>query len=93
MLIVLILLVIAGLGWILIGSLAGISRSTKRAAANKDVLLDRLFDGRDQVLFEGKLVGLQPDLVMEGAGPRGYRLVQASEGAYGTKTLLFEKAS
>lgn len=77
--VVLIVLALVLAGWLLIAVVFGTSRSQKAAIANKDALLADVFDGRDQVMFEGKLVGLPADVVMENAGRYGYRCVSVSE--------------
>lgn len=87
---VLFLLMLAGL--LLIAVLFGTGRSQKEAVANKDALLAEIFDGREQVMFEGKLVGLPADVVMEHAAEYGYRCVSVSEKP-GLKTLIFERRS
>lgn len=69
----------------------GIAAADSKAKAKTPELLDAAFDGRDQVVYETKVVGPSVKDVIEGADARGYDLTHQVSGSYSTATLTFQK--
>lgn len=69
------------------------SSNRREAADNAPRILDEAFDGRDDVVVKVTMSSLPYETYVLGAKERGYRLAsETSEGRYGLKTLIFERA-
>ena len=89
--IVLVIAVIAALGFFGFLLLGGAERKQRKAEANAAQILDTAFDGRPDVSVNVSMVGLKYDTYVIGAKQRGYRIL--SDGrTNGYGPVIFEKA-
>ena len=83
------LLIVGALGFLLLG---GADRARGKAQENAVDILDRTFDGRDDVTVTVNMSTLKYEEYVSGAKQRGYKLAHQAENKYGPHTLIFEKA-
>lgn len=89
-----VLVVIAGLFYLVTGGITGAAR--KAQEADPDKFLDEWFDGREQVIVERAPHMLAPDVILAGANDRGYRCMSTEQMPYPKSNftrMLFEKDS
>lgn len=96
MLIVLLVLGLAFVGavvWIVFGTLAKVEGDQKKAEQNAEAILNKTFDGREDVSFPLNMRTLKYETVVLGAKKRGYKLTHEARNQYGPSMLIFEKVS
>lgn len=90
LLILLVGLVIFGFfasGWIAIALISAEGKSRKKALANKDEILAKVFSGEKVVTYSTvPFDSLKPDVVIPAAIERGYKLIHDDKGK-----LVFQK--
>lgn len=90
-LILLVLVIIAGFGWFMIGGVALVNKGQKKAESNAEQTLDEAFNGAENVTFKINMQTVKYETVIIGAKKRGYKLIHQAENQYGPHTLIFEK--
>ena len=75
-----------------IGASANAAGKAKQALASKDQILADLFDGSPQVTYtDNWSAGLPADVLVEGAGARGYRLTSTTKASALQTLYVFDK--
>ena len=90
-LVLLVLVLIAGFGWLMLGGVALVNKGQKKAEANSKQILDEAFDGSPNVTFKIHMQSVKYETVIIGAKARGYKLMHQADNQYGPHTLIFEK--
>lgn len=74
--------------------LVAANRAKKSNVANKEQVMDDLFDGSPQVIYKDALqAGLPLDALIAGANQRGYRFVSTIDDSKYMKSHIFERVS
>ncbi|MFA5901635.1 MAG: hypothetical protein WC829_21255 [Hyphomicrobium sp.] len=73
--------------------LRSVSKGQKESEANSEQILNRTFNGSQDVTFKINAQSVKYETVIIGAKKRGYKLVHQAENQYGPHTLIFEKVS
>lgn len=92
-LILLVLVLVAGFGWLMLGGVALINKGQKKAESNAEQTLDAAFDGSPNVTFKINMQSVKYETVIIGAKSRGYKLIHQADNQYGPHTLIFEKTT
>lgn len=90
--VLLILIAVAAFGILGFVVLGATSRKQKNAEANSESILDRTFDGRENVTVDLGLATLKYETVINGAEKRGYTLTHEASNQYGPSKLMFRKS-
>ena len=91
-LVLLVLVLIGGFGWFMLGGVALINKGQEKAEANAEQILDEAFDGSPNVTFKINMQSVKYETVIVGAKARGYKLLHQAENQYGPHTLIFERS-
>lgn len=73
------------------GVKSDVEKTVRHAVENEPELNGAFFNGDETVTFVTPGNHLPPKLVIESAPHYGYRLVSETDGAYGVKTIVFER--